>query len=236
MLLFLTTALLLGMRHALDPDHVVAVSTLVAEERRLWPAARLGLIWGLGHLLSLAVVGLPALWLRLGLPAGLEETVDFGVALLLVLLGLRTLLRLYRQRVHLHFHDHGGHVHVHFHAHVHGHRHNHHYLHPGSTRDKLVTFVVGMVHGLAGSGAATVLAMTQTSSIAKGIGYLFAFGVGTCLGMFAMTFGVAAPALVTAARFSALHGAARAVAGLASITMGGFMMWEIAPKLFNLFR
>ncbi|MDR5689805.1 MAG: urease accessory protein UreH, partial [Armatimonadota bacterium] len=102
--LLLGAAFVLGVRHALDPDHLVAVSTLVAEERRLWPAARLGLWWGAGHLLPIAAVGLPLLALRVRLPEAWEHTVDLGVGVLLVVLGLRTLWALRRERVHFHVH------------------------------------------------------------------------------------------------------------------------------------
>lgn len=231
--LFLITALLLGMRHALDPDHLVAVSTLAAEERRLWPVARLGLVWGLGHFLALAAVGLPVLWLRLELPPRLEDTVDLGVGLVLVLLGLRTLWRFRRERVHLHVHTHGHGSHAHFHTHVHGAGHTHAHPMPGRERQGLITFATGMLHGLAGSGAAAVLALTAAPSVTGGIGYLLAFGAGTCAGMFAVSLFLAAPILRTASRFETLHGAIRVAAGLASLSLGGFMWWEIAPGLFR---
>lgn len=230
-LLLLATALALGMRHALDPDHLVAVSTMVAEERRLWPAARLGLIWGIGHLLPIAAIGLPVLWLRWELPPAMEDAVDLGVGLLLVVLGLRTLWLLRRERVHFHVHEHDGRVHAHFHTHAHGHDHTHAHPLPGGDRRALITFFIGMAHGLAGSGAAAVLALTAAPSTASAILYLLVFGAGTCAGMFAVTLCVAAPALATVSRFSALHGAVRAAAGLASVGLGAFMWWEILPRL-----
>src|SRR3712207_4191079 len=118
------------MRHSLEPDHLVAVSTLVAEERRLWPAARLGLLWGLGHLLPLTLIGLPVLLLRLELPAALENTIDLGVGLLLIGLGLYTLWRLRRERVHFHLHEHHHRPHAHFHAHEPEAAHSHPHAHP----------------------------------------------------------------------------------------------------------
>ena len=251
--ILITTAVLLGMRHALDPDHLVAVSTLVAEERRLWPAARLGLVWGLGHLVPLAAVGLPALLLRLQLPAAMEDVVDLGVGLLLVGLGTRTLWRWRRDGVHFHRHQHGTYAHAHFH--VHGHRRRtitlrprrsapasaplaagthgpHGHAHPlDDRRRRWITFGIGMVHGLAGSGAAAILALTSAPTVASGAGYLLAFGLGTCAGMFAMTLCVAAPALAALSRAGAVHGLVRATAGLASIALGVILWLEIVPEL-----
>jgi ABC-type nickel/cobalt efflux system permease component RcnA len=229
--LFLVTSLLLGMRHALDPDHVVAVSTLAAEERRLWPVARLGFIWGLGHIVPLALLGIPVLLLRLELPAQLEQVVDLGVGVLLIALGVRTLWRLRQERMHIHLHNHDGHEHVHFHAH--GQDMNHSPAHHRHTWDRrsLMTFAVGVVHGLAGSGAAAVLALAAAPSVTGGVVYLLAFGAGTCLGMFAMTLFVAAPAMATISRFGAMQFGVRMVSGLASVALGAFMWFEILPHL-----
>ncbi len=201
-------ALALGMRHALDPDHLVAVSTLVAEERRLWPAARLGLIWGLGHLLPLALVGLPMLLLRIQLPETMDLAVDLGVGLLLVGLGVRTLWRLRQERAHFHLQG------------------------SKANRGWLLAFGIGAMHGLAGSGPAAVLAVTATApSLVGAFYYLLAFGLGTCLGMLAMTLCIAAPALASASRFETIHRTIRIGAGLASVSVGLMMWYEILPQL-----
>lgn len=233
LLLFISTAFLLGMRHALEPDHLVAVSTLVAEERRLWPAARHGLIWGLGHMVSISLVGFPVLLLRYQLPVTMENVVDLGVGLILVLLGARTISRWFRERAHLHDHNHDGKKHAHFHAHPTDLRKSH--VHHGSVlrRQGLVTFGLGLVHGLAGSGAAAVLALTVAPSVISGVGYLLVFGIGTCLGMFSITLGVAAPALTTLSQSSAIHGLIRAGAGFSSLTIGILMWIEIIPKILD---
>lgn len=232
--LFLATALLLGMRHALEPDHLVAVSTLVAEERRLWPAARLGLVWGLGHQLPLMVLGVPVLLLRLQLPATLEHAVDLAVGLILVLLGLRVVWRLRTERVHQHRHEHNGHSHVHFHTHQDspGHRHHGH-LHPMPGRDRQgwITFGVGLVHGFGGSGAIVVLALAAAPTLLSGALYLLTFGAGVCAGMFALTLCLVGPAVAAVSRVRWLHEAARAVAGGTSVALGVYMCWSILPRL-----
>lgn len=227
-LALLATALVLGVRHALDPDHLVAVSTLVAEERRLWPAARLGLIWGMGHLLPIALVGMPALLFRLELPDTLETVVDLGVGVLLVALGLHSLWRLVRARLRFAEHEHDGHVH----AHLHGSDPHRHPL-SDQVRRNLITFGVGTVHGLAGSGAAAVLSLAAAPTVAAGVGYLLLFGVGTCLGMFATTLCVAAPAVAVASRHRRVHAGVRALAGLSSITVGVLLWVELLPALLS---
>lgn len=218
----------------MDPDHLVAVSTLVAEQRRLRPAVRLGLLWGLGHLLPVALLGLPLLLLNLRLPPALEEWVDLGVGLLLVALGAGSLLRLSRERLHSHRHAHGRYQHVHFHAHRHGPGHAH--VHPapaGPGRTGLLTFGVGMVHGLAGSGAAAVLALAAAPSALAGAGYLLVFGAGTCLGMLLATVGLVLPAVASTARFGGRQAPLRVAAGLASVGVGAFMLWERLPLLLS---
>lgn len=227
--LLLGAAFVLGVRHALDPDHLVAVSTLVAEERRLWPAARLGLWWGAGHLVPIAAVGLPLVALRVRLPEAWEHTVDLGVGVLLVALGLRTLWVLRRERVHFHVHEHDGRAHPHFHTHLGGPDHVH--AHTSERVRGRISFLVGVVHGLAGSGAAAVVAMTAATSLAAGVAYLLAFGVGTWAGMFLTSLCIAAPTLAAVSRWERLYQIVRASAGLASVAVGVGMWLEILPAL-----
>ncbi len=227
--LLLLTAFLLGVRHALDPDHLVAVSTLVAEERRIWPAARLGLWWGTGHLLPIGALGLPLVALRLHLPEAWEQGVDLGVGVLLLVLGFRTLWNLRRERVHFHLHEHDGQWHPHFHSHAHGAGHGH--SHPSPRGRGRISFLIGVVHGLAGSGAAAVVAMSASSSLAAGVAYLLVFGFGTLAGMFFTTLCIAAPTLAAASRWEWAYPLVRAAAGLASVSLGVWMWLEILPQL-----
>lgn len=224
-LALLGLALLLGVRHALEPDHVVAVSTLASEERRLRPAAWLGLVWGMGHLLSVAAVGLPLVVFRLQLPARFEHLAEAAVGVLLIALGLVTLWRLARSGVHFDTHQHEGMTHGHFHRP--GHRHPFR-REPNRQR---VTFAFGVVHGLGGSGAAAVLALQASPDLGGAVLWLLLFGAGTLLGMFLMTLFVAAPAVAVTARRVTLHAAVRATAALASVAWGGFMLWSLLPGL-----
>lgn len=225
-LVLLGIALFLGVRHSLDPDHVVAVSTLVSEERRLRPAGWLGFIWGVGHLIPIALVGLPLLILHLELAPQFEQFTDLGVGILLVLLGMVTLSRVIKERIHFDVHSHNETEHGHFHRP--GHRH------PTVRLEsrQWITFGFGMVHGLAGSGAVAVLAMQAAPSLGMAILWLLIFGVGTVLGMFAMTLFIAAPALTAASKRFAVHASIRTAAGFVSLFFGGYMIWTILPELF----
>lgn len=225
-LILLGIALLLGMRHSIDPDHVVAVSTLVSEERRLWPAAWLGFIWGVGHIIPIAIIGLPLLFFQLELAPHFERFTDLGVGILLVLLGVVTLWRVLKERVHFDVHSHHDTVHGHFHTP--GHRHPTLRL----ENRQWITFGFGLVHGLAGSGAVALLAMQSSPSMGIAVLWLLLFGLGTTLGMFAMTLCIAAPALKVASNRISVHTGIRTVAGFASLFFGGYMIWTLLPELF----
>lgn len=231
----LVTGALLGMRHALDPDHLVAVSTLVSEERRILPAARLGLIWGLGHILPVTVLGCIFLLIRTNVTDAVQDTLELGVGLLLIGLGTSSLWRLYLERVHVHLHEHGGRVHAHFHHHGPGSALDEPDEHPSShhetaiQRRGLLTFATGLVHGLAGSGLAAVLAASAAPTLPWGIAYLFVFGAGSAIGMFAVTLFLTAPLLFISDRFAALQGGIRGLAGIASIGVGIGLWMEILP-------
>jgi ABC-type nickel/cobalt efflux system permease component RcnA len=226
-LVLLGVALFLGVRHSLDPDHVVAVSTLVSEERRLWPATWLGFIWGIGHLIPIALVGLPLLILHLEIPPFFEGLVDTGVGILLILLGVTTLWRVIKERVHYDVHSHDETIHGHFH------RPRHHHPTVKLERRQWITFGFGLVHGLAGSGAVAVLAMQASPSLEIAIFWLLIFGLGTALGMFAMTLFIAAPALTMVSKRRTIRSGIRTMAGLVSLFFGGYMLWTILPELLK---
>src|SRR5579862_3914623 len=172
---------LLGMRHALEPDHLAAVSTLVSRERSGVKAALLGVCWGLGHTLSLVVVGALLVVLRAEMPSAVSDLFELLVAFMLVALGLRAIVQAARQgaegpaRVHRH-----GRV-VHNHAGVPAH------VHIGAWTLARRPLLVGAVHGLAGSGALTALVLTTLPSTAARLTYMALFGLGSTLGMAALS-------------------------------------------------
>jgi hypothetical protein len=172
---------LLGMRHALEPDHLAAVTTLVSRERSTMRGAWLGLCWGLGHTASLVVVGVILVILRTEMPASLASAFEFGVALMLVGLGVRSIVLAARQGPDgpLSLHRHGGIVHSHKTGATH--------VHIGAWTLARRPLLVGAVHGLAGSGALTALVLTTIPTNAARVAYLVLFGLGSTLGMAALS-------------------------------------------------
>lgn len=218
--------LVFGLKHATEADHVVAVSTIVSEHRNLWRAALVGALWGAGHTASLIVVGVVVLALRVTIPERVGAWLEFGVALMIIGLGIAALARALSQRsdVHVHRHTHDGvaHAHVHFHeggteheANVAAAAHSH-----AVTRIGLKPLIVGAVHGLAGSAALTLLVLTQIQSMVIGLLYLIVFGVGSIVGMLMMSSLVGLPFALSARRFSGWTNALQTIAGVLSIAFG----------------
>jgi ABC-type nickel/cobalt efflux system permease component RcnA len=217
--------LVFGLKHATEVDHVVAVSTIVSEHRSLWRAAVVGGLWGAGHTASLVLVGVFVLTLRVAVPEGVADWMEFGVALMIIALGVNAVARALRGRAdaHLHQHRHGGveHAHVHFHEHESrqaegagaGHTH-------AVTRVGLKPVLVGAVHGLAGSAALTLLVLAQIDSVVLGLLYLAVFGLGSVLGMMLMSGLVGLPFALGARRVGGLSYGLQVAVGALSIAFG----------------
>lgn len=176
-----TLGALLGMRHALEPDHLAAVSTLVSDERGPLRGAFLGLCWGVGHTLALVIVGVVLIALRAEMPPRVADLFEFFVALMLIGLGLRAILRAAREGLSgpSALHQHGPVVHTHPGVAPH--------VHVGQLTLARRPLLVGIVHGLAGSGALTALVLATLPSAAARITYMTLFGVGSTLGMAALS-------------------------------------------------
>jgi len=218
---------LLGMRHALEPDHLTAVSTLVSGERSSVRAAMLGASWGIGHTLSLVVVGAVLVVLRAEMPARVGDLFELLVAIMLVTLGVRAILIAVRQGP-------VGPTHTHHHGHVvHRHAGARPHVHVGTWTLARRPLIVGAVHGLAGSGALTALVLaTLTSTVAR-ITYMTLFGFGSTLGM-AILSGLLGWPL---ARIGANHSITRGlsiIVGCLSIGLGLFWGYPLSARL--LFR
>ncbi len=210
------TGLLFGLQHALEADHLVAVSTLVSQHRHPGRALLVGGLWGLGHTATLALVGFIVIAFRLQLPPTLDHWLEAGVGIMLVILGLRTLLALRRERLHCHRHDHGHGIHTHFHGHAGGPGHAHRH----ATRSGLGSVLVGAVHGLAGSGALVLLALGSSPSRGAALAFILLFGIGATGGMMLATVAVALPTLVLPGRFNLAGRGFRLAAGVAGIGLG----------------
>jgi hypothetical protein len=172
---------LLGMRHAFEPDHLAAVSTMVTRERNAYQAALVGAWWGVGHTLSLLAVGAVLMLLRAEMTAPVAEAFEFFVALMLVALGLRSIYQASRQGVAgpTHVHHHGPVVHIHAGVPAH--------VHVGRWTLARRPLLVGAVHGLAGSGAVTALVLTTLPTTTARLTYISLFGLGSTFGMAALS-------------------------------------------------
>ena len=224
-LALLGLGLVFGLKHATEVDHVVAVSTIVSEHRNVFRSALVGGLWGVGHTVSLLVVGVVVLVFRSAIPVPIANWLEFAVALMIIGLGVLALTRVLRRRssVHLHEHSHDGesHVHVHFHEpttrHDQGQSRSH--THAVSSIG-IKPVLVGLMHGLAGSGALTLLVLTQIKSAWFGVLYLAIFGLGSIAGMLLMSGLIGLPFALTSRRLSGFHQRLQTAAAVLSIAFG----------------
>lgn len=235
MLEILALGLIVGMQHALESDHVAAVSSLATGETTRRRILAHGLFWGVGHSTTLLVVAGGALWLGSRIDARFLAGLEFAVGAMLVGLGGQVLYRLLRDRQHFHIHRHGDgtvHLHAHHHrgesdAHDPG---RHHHQHPQGL--PLRTLAVGLMHGLAGSGALLVLAATRLGSPAAGLAYIALFGVGSIAGMAVLSGAISVPLSLGARGWTRLRGTLEAAIGSVTTGLGLWIMAENGPAIW----
>ncbi len=191
---------LLGLKHATDADHVVAITTIVSRERSFRRAAWIGGLWGIGHSLTVFLVGGALVIFRIAMPPRVGLALEFGVALMLILLGFNNLR--------------GGT----------GAPHTHDI--PGKFNG-IRPVAIGIVHGLAGSAAAALLVLAAIPQTSYALAYLFIFGVGTIAGMTLITAMLAVPSVYAADRVVKLQHGIRLAAGALSLLFGIFVAREI---------
>jgi ABC-type nickel/cobalt efflux system permease component RcnA len=219
----LAVGLLFGLKHATEVDHVVAVSTIASQQRSVLRSALVGALWGAGHTASLLIVGVFVLALRIAIPESVSTWLEFAVALMIIGLGAAALWRSLQRRSDVHFHEHShdglSHVHIHFHESEtrHGVKQKHSHAVSGIGAKPVL---IGMVHGLAGSGALTLLVLTQIRSPWIGFIYLAIFGVGSIAGMLLMSGLIGLPFALTARNLSTVHHRMQLVAAVVSILFG----------------
>jgi len=222
--------LVYGLKHATEADHIVAVSAIVSEHRQLVRAAVVGGLWGAGHTASLIIVGVFVLALRIAIPEHVASWLEFAVALMIIGLGIAAFRRALRSRsdFHLHKHDHGDLTHAHIHFHDGGRRH----INPAQPHSHTVARIglkptlVGAMHGLAGSGALTLLVLTQINSTLLGLLYLGIFGIGSIFGMLLMSGLVGLPFVLSSRKLGGIHYGLQMLAGALSITFGLWYAYE----------
>ena len=228
--------LVFGLKHATEVDHVVAVSTIVSEHRSVWRSTWVGTLWGVGHTAALLIVGVALLVFRLPMPLVIATWLEFGVALMIIGLGVLTIARVLGRRndVHIHRHTHDGHSHVHIHFHEHGTEHGKQKpstqaIHSHAiSRVGLKPLLVGAMHGLAGSAGLTLLVLTQIKSVGLGMLYLGLFGVGSTMGMLVMSGLIGLPFALSSSRFNRFNHALQAVAGVLSIAFGFWYAYQVS--------
>lgn len=221
----------LGLKHATEADHLAAVTTIVTERSSIWTSALVGGLWGLGHTISLIAAGILVLGLNYQISEQTERFLEFGVGIMLVLLGLNVIRKLLSGgHLHFHAHEHAGHKHSHPHVHKHDEAHHPAADVPVATHHGLGfsprALLIGMVHGLAGSAALTLLIIPTIESRALGLLYIVIFGVGSIGGMMLMSFLVGLPFRLTDLKFQRFNHLLQAVAGLISISIGLWIVYE----------
>jgi high-affinity nickel permease len=209
----------LGMRHATDADHVVAVTTIVSRERTARAAMLVGALWGIGHTLTIVVVGGAIVMFGIVIPPRLGMSMEMSVAGMLIVLGLANVTGAMRQI------DRAAHAALH--AAEAPLEHAPHALVEHSTRSGLRPLIIGVVHGLAGSAAVALLVLATIRDVGSALLYLLVFGGGTVAGMMLLTTAMAVPVVVASRRFGSLDRVLGRVTGIASIAFGLFMIYEI---------
>jgi ABC-type nickel/cobalt efflux system permease component RcnA len=247
----------LGMRHATDPDHVIAVTTIVSRQRSIRHAALIGILWGLGHTITIFLVGSAIILFGVVIPPKLGLTMELSVGLMLVLLGVLNLTGFTRwitETFTPQSRDAQGHVHPHVHSHAHTHQqgdfvhaHPHHHepekhghaeeATPVGWMDRIFgqlglyqalrPLAVGLVHGLAGSAAVALLVLTTIRDPRWAIAYLLVFGVGTIAGMMLITAAIALPFKYSQSRFARLNRGLALASGIISIAFGIFIVYQM---------
>jgi high-affinity nickel permease len=212
---------LLGMQHALEADHIAAVSSIAARRSDVRDIVKHGLTWGLGHTLTLFAFAGVAIALGHAIPEALSRPLETAVGVMLIGLGGHVLWRLWRDRVHFHRHRHDDGT-VHIHAHSHASESIPHSLAPHAHAHafRWRTLLVGLMHGMAGSAALLVLAASQAPSVSAGLVYVALFGIGSMIGMGALSLVIAVPIAISARWLTLANRALQGAVGLVTIAIG----------------
>lgn len=234
---FLLLGTLIGMQHAMEADHLAAVGALSAGKTGRRRLVLLGTCWGVGHTVAVFVLSLAVIVLGFVLTRQMQAALEFAVGTVVALLGINILRAVATRRIHFHVHDHGDRR-PHLHAHAHGdeslaHAHSTH-LHAHPERGLVAALGVGLVHGAAGSGALLVLTAATAETIADALLYVAFFGLGSIIGMAALSFVVSYPLRALERTAGWLNRAALAAIGGIAIVIGASLVvenWKIAFQI-----
>lgn len=226
----LLIGLFIGMRHALEADHVAAVASLINNKRSIKQAIKQGSIWGLGHTVTLFLFGSIVIFIDTVLPEQLVTILEFGVGVMLVLLGTDVLWRLIRDKMHFHRHQHSDgehHIHMHSHAGESKEWHDpskHEHYHPEGF--PIRAMFVGMMHGMAGSAAVILLVLESVSSPMQGMLYILAFGIGSIIGMALLSVAISIPLSMPSKRLTWMHNGLQFVIGTLTLGIGLVVIYQ----------
>ncbi len=229
--------LLLGLRHALDADHIAAVVALATRVRSVGEIVQVGLSWGVGHGLALFAATSVVFIVDFEESGRLAVAFEFLVGAMLMLLGLDVVRRIIRDRVHAHAHRHAGRdVHVHVHSHSGAAEHgeaDHAHEHPTGLRRRAA--LVGLMHGLAGSAALLLISVGSIETAAYALAYVALFGLGSMLGMAALSLTIALPLRLSVGLITWGYNGVHVIVGVGTIALGGALLAQSAAPVAELF-
>ena len=229
MLSILIFGFLLGLRHAVEADHVAAVASMATRSTSLAEGIRMGATWGMGHTLTLLLFGSIVIFSDSLIPETMALSLEFVVGIMLVALGVDVIYRMRKERIHFHVHEHADGI-KHFHAHSHAnegvHKESAH-KHEHKKRFPLRALFVGMMHGMAGSAALIILTLQTVETPTMGFIYILIFGFGSVAGMAVMAMIIMIPLRHSAKRLTHVYARIQATIGVATLTLGAYVMFEI---------
>jgi ABC-type nickel/cobalt efflux system permease component RcnA len=226
-IIIVATGFLLGLAHALDPDHIVAVSTLLCNSPSLRKSIVSATAWGAGHSVTLILVGLLVLALRIAIPESVVNLFEFAAGTMLIVLGIFVLKPFIADQIHMHQHGNITLPHSHTHSHVHSPNKNHDHTHVHKS------VLTGVLQGMAGSAAIMLVTLTTVNSAALGLIFILVFGGGVILGMICISCLISSILTYTASHLEKVHEKIKAITGFVSICFGVFIIVEVAPQLLQ---
>ena len=225
---------LIGMRHALEADHVAAIASLSRQQYSLAYTIRQGMVWGLGHSLTLLLFGSIVIFMDTIMPEYLANRLEMMVGAMLVLLGIDLLRRMIRDKIHFHRHQHrDGHIHFHAHSHLGESLSRHQELqHDHQHREKfpLRALIVGLMHGMAGSAAVILLTLDIGTSALQGIIYILCFGMGSIAGMALLSVAISFPLRLFSGQLTWAYNLFQLLIGVLTISLGVLMLLAGATR------
>ncbi len=207
---------LLGIKHAFDADHIALISVVASGTKSLKKSLFIGIFWGLGHATALLIVGFVVLNFKINISENIIFFFELVVGGVLIVLGFNVLRKIIKEKIHFHYHQHREITHIHFHQHKKSFSHNH--VHK--------SFFIGMIHGLAGSGAVMLLVLTTIESLFNGLIYIFVFGLGSILGMLIITMAIGFPFTLNI-KSDKFYSIIMVIIGIISIIVGSNIIYDL---------